>query len=48
MIISFLAGTFTGSAGAKIRLDLASNTSLVENGNSVVGWTKTLLNDATP
>ena len=44
---SFLAGTFTGNAGQKLRLDLASNTSLVENGNAVVGWTKTLLNDAT-
>jgi hypothetical protein len=31
-----------------LRLDLASNTSLVEGGNAVVGWTKRLLNDATP
>jgi hypothetical protein len=45
---SFMAGPFTGNVGAKLRLDLASNTSLVENGNAVVGWTKTLLNDATP
>jgi hypothetical protein len=44
---SYLAGTFTGNAGQKLRIDLASNTSLVENGNAVVGWTKTLLNDAT-
>jgi len=43
-----MAGTFTGPAGKFLRLDLASNTSLVEGGNAVVGWTKKLLNDATP
>jgi hypothetical protein len=43
-----MAGTFTGPAGKFLRLDLASNTSLVEGGNVIVGWTKTLLNDATP
>jgi len=44
---SFMAGTFTGNVGAFLRLDLASNTTLVANGNLVAGWTKTLLNDAT-
>jgi hypothetical protein len=43
-----MAGTFTGPAGKFLRLDLASNTSLVEGGNVIVGWTKKLLNDATP
>lgn len=45
---SFLAGTFTGNVGAFLRLDLASNTTLVASGNLIAGWTKTLLNDATP
>jgi len=43
-----MAGTYTGPAGKFLRLDLASNTSLVEGGNVIVGWTKKLLNDATP
>lgn len=42
-----LAGTFTGPAGPNLRIDLASNTTLVAGGNSVVGWSKVLLNDAT-
>jgi len=41
------AGTFTGPAGPNLRIDLASNTTLVAGGNSVVGWSKVLLNDAT-
>jgi hypothetical protein len=41
------AGTFTGPAGPNLRLDLASNTTLVDGGNLVVGWSKKLLNDAT-
>ena len=41
------AGTFTGPAGPNLRIDLASNTTLVDGGNSVVGWTKKILNDAT-
>jgi hypothetical protein len=39
-------GTFTGPAGPNLRIDLASNTTLVDNGNLVVGWSKKLLNDA--
>jgi hypothetical protein len=42
------AGTFTGPAGPNLRIDLASNTTLVDGGNVVVGWTKKILNDATP
>jgi len=41
------AGVFTGPAGPNLRIDLASNTTLVAGGNAVVGWTKVLLNDAT-
>jgi hypothetical protein len=41
-------GTFTGPAGPNLRIDLASNTTLVDNGNLVVGWTKKILNNATP
>jgi len=41
------AGTFTGPAGPNLRIDLASNTTLVAGGNVVVGWSKVLLNDAT-
>lgn len=45
-----LDGTFTGPASAWIRLDLASNTTFVANGNGPIagGGSKTLLNDATP
>jgi hypothetical protein len=42
------AGTFTGPVGQLLWIDLSSNTSLVDGGNSVVGWTKKILNNATP
>lgn len=46
----FLDGTFTGPATAWIRIDLASNTTFVANGNGPIvgGGSKLLLNDATP
>ncbi|TAL40469.1 MAG: hypothetical protein EPN91_13140 [Salinibacterium sp.] len=46
---SFLDGAFTGPATAWIRLDLASNTTFVANGNGPIvgGGSKLLLNDAT-
>jgi hypothetical protein len=43
-----MAGAFTGPAGKLMPIDLASNTSLVDGGNAIVGWTKKLLNNATP
>jgi hypothetical protein len=44
---SFMTGTFTGNVGAFLRMDLASNTTFVDNGAVLAGWTKKLLNNAT-
>lgn len=44
---SHLAGTFTGNGGQFLRMDLASNTTFVDNAAILVGWAKKLLNNAT-
>jgi len=41
----FCSGTFTGPAGPNLRIDLASNTTLLDSGSAVIGWTKKLLGD---
>jgi hypothetical protein len=44
---SRMLGTFTGNGGAFLRMDLATNTTFVDNGCTLVGWAKQLLNNAT-